>query len=363
MDLGWVRLEEADFPTGVSHFENALNASAGEEERGLALFGLGVAHSARNQNEQAEDAFLRSLEAMESAFGTNDVRLASVLYSLAAINQNRGDFGEAERYHRRTLQVQQATLDPDDPALAQTMANLASAIRLQGRQDESLVLLERADSVLSAWPNPDPVQLAVLRSNMGEALLGLGRLDEAEPLLFAALQVFTDYLGDSDAFTAGTRWALGDMAKERGELEEALRLYDTAFPILAETYEAGGSLLLVDSLTRVHRAVLEEVRESDPQSFDRDMRISAILAPTLAEARDIMTLLDAGQDFASVAEARSAGAGTGAGGDLGYFLPGELLPALDSVALELRIGERSDIVETEAGFFIIEKTDESWRRR
>ena len=77
----------------------------------------------------------------------------------------------------------------------------------------------------------------------------------------------------------------------------------------------------------------------------------------------VLGLLDSGQDFATVAEARSTGPGTDVGGDLGYFLPGELLPSLDSVALELRVGERSNIIETEAGFFIIKKTEDGWRRR
>ncbi len=83
-------------------------------------------------------------------------------------------------------------------------------------------------------------------------------------------------------------------------------------------------------------------QESGPR-----VRISAIVVPTRTEAQELFERLNAGEDFATLG-----------GGDLGYFGPGELITELNVVALELQVGQHSDIIETGQGFFIIKKTDE-----
>jgi peptidyl-prolyl cis-trans isomerase D len=73
-----------------------------------------------------------------------------------------------------------------------------------------------------------------------------------------------------------------------------------------------------------------------------------------ARAKAVMARLDAGEDFAALAEEASDDPGSAAnGGDLGYFARGQMVPEFDKVAFELEPGTRSELVSTSFGLHII----------
>lgn len=79
---------------------------------------------------------------------------------------------------------------------------------------------------------------------------------------------------------------------------------------------------------------------------------------TIDEARKIAQGLRdrimRGEDFAKVAEERSDDPGSKVkGGDLGYFLKGQMTPPFEAVAFSLPVGQVSELVETEFGIHII----------
>lgn len=74
----------------------------------------------------------------------------------------------------------------------------------------------------------------------------------------------------------------------------------------------------------------------------------------LAKARDILTQLRHGADFAELARHYSQDAGSAQqGGELGWFRPGQMVPAFERAAYALKPGQISGIVETPFGFHII----------
>ena len=89
-----------------------------------------------------------------------------------------------------------------------------------------------------------------------------------------------------------------------------------------------------------------------------EMRISIILVKTKSIAQKIMKKLDDGGDFAAIARQYSTGPGKEEGGDLGYFTQEDMMEELKSIAMNLKIGEYSRLVETGEGYFILMKTDE-----
>ncbi len=66
-----------------------------------------------------------------------------------------------------------------------------------------------------------------------------------------------------------------------------------------------------------------------------------------------------GADFAELAKANSSCLSASNGGDLDFVPRGKTTPAFEKALFELKVGEVSDIVETNYGFHIIKATDHS----
>ncbi len=81
---------------------------------------------------------------------------------------------------------------------------------------------------------------------------------------------------------------------------------------------------------------------------------SHILVDDEATATDLKAQLDAGADFATLAQENSTDTGSGAqGGDLGCQAPGTFVPEFETAIDEATVGEVTDPVETEFGFHLI----------
>lgn len=77
-----------------------------------------------------------------------------------------------------------------------------------------------------------------------------------------------------------------------------------------------------------------------------------------ARGRAVLARLEAGEDFAVLAEELSDDPGSAAaGGDLGYFSRGQMVAEFDEVAFELEVGTHSDLVRTSYGIHIIQVED------
>lgn len=78
----------------------------------------------------------------------------------------------------------------------------------------------------------------------------------------------------------------------------------------------------------------------------------------LAEIQDIQARLEAGEDFAELAQAHSQDPGSAVnGGDLDFFESGMMVPEFDEVVFKMQVGEVSDIVKTDFGWHLIKLTD------
>ena len=87
------------------------------------------------------------------------------------------------------------------------------------------------------------------------------------------------------------------------------------------------------------------------------MRALHILVSTEEAAKQIITDLKNGKNFAELAKEKSKGPNAQKGGDLGIIQKGDLLEELDSAIRKLKNGEISGIVKSELGFHIFKRID------
>ncbi|MGB0678188.1 MAG: peptidylprolyl isomerase [Polyangiales bacterium] len=71
---------------------------------------------------------------------------------------------------------------------------------------------------------------------------------------------------------------------------------------------------------------------------------------------DLHTQVQAGEDFAQLAQNHSDCPSGSQGGELGTFGPGQMVPAFEKAAFGLPVGGVSDVIETDFGFHLIKRT-------
>jgi peptidyl-prolyl cis-trans isomerase C len=85
----------------------------------------------------------------------------------------------------------------------------------------------------------------------------------------------------------------------------------------------------------------------------REYHAAHILVKTEDEAKAIEKELKDGADFTELAKEKSTGPSASAGGDLGWFTKGHMVPEFENAAMALKPGEVSAPVKTQFGWHVI----------
>ena len=87
-----------------------------------------------------------------------------------------------------------------------------------------------------------------------------------------------------------------------------------------------------------------------------------ILVATADECKELMTKIEEGADFAELAGSHSSCPSGKKGGDLGEFLPGQMVPEFDDIVFSEELGKVHGPIKTDFGFHLIEimsRTDDA----
>lgn len=76
----------------------------------------------------------------------------------------------------------------------------------------------------------------------------------------------------------------------------------------------------------------------------------------LSQIKAVKGQLDDGGEFATLARQNSDCPSGRSGGDLGNFGRGQMVPAFEQAAFALQVGDVSDVVETDFGYHLIQRT-------
>ncbi|WP_177222069.1 peptidylprolyl isomerase [Paenibacillus sp. UNC496MF] len=123
---------------------------------------------------------------------------------------------------------------------------------------------------------------------------------------------------------------------------------------------------LLEPRVKVTDEEVKQYFEANREMYDQpeQVRASHILVSTEAEADDILKQLKGGADFAKLARDKSTDEGSkGAGGDLGYFERGAMVPEVEEAAFSLKVGELGGPIKSEYGYHVIKVTDHKAAKR
>jgi parvulin-like peptidyl-prolyl isomerase len=92
--------------------------------------------------------------------------------------------------------------------------------------------------------------------------------------------------------------------------------------------------------------------------YDGSLRSTATRSQEEAKQKisELKAEIDGGAEFADVARQHSDCPSSAQGGDLGSFGRGMMVPEFEDAAFDLDVGATSDVVETDFGYHLIQRT-------
>jgi len=154
-----------------------------------------------------------------------------------------------------------------------------------------------------------------------------------------------------------------DQLVQQLALAQSLQAVTTATQLTIDNQRNGllaGEALGVVAAAAVTDEALQAAYEAryantEPES---EYNASHILVATEEEAQALITELENGADFATLAQDKSTGPSGPNGGSLGWFSKGMMVPPFEAAVLELSPGEVSAPVQTQFGWHVV-KLNES----
>mgnify|MGYP006296472501 CR=1 FL=1 len=104
---------------------------------------------------------------------------------------------------------------------------------------------------------------------------------------------------------------------------------------------------------------VKEYYEANKAKFKAPEKVKAshILIASEEQAEEVVEELNNGLDFAEAAKKYSKCPSKDKGGDLGFFMKGQMVPEFEKAAFNMEIGEISEPVKTQFGYHIIKVED------
>ncbi|NTW99674.1 MAG: peptidylprolyl isomerase [Geobacteraceae bacterium] len=252
-------------------------------------------------------------------------------------------------------------------AAPSAVASIKVAVARVNGTDIYAVDLRRAKKVLLRGQNVPAEQQAAVDRQAVEQLISAELLYQA-----SAKQEIKDLDTQIDAKMAQGKArfkdekdflkAINDMEMDEKDLREYTRRELLISRFVDTTFA---------SKTVVSEAEIRSFYDKNLDKFKRDETVKAshilIGVDSTASADDkkkarekaekLRKELAGGADFAALAKGNSTCPSSQQGGDLGFFVKGQMVPPFEKAAFALKPGEISDVVETQFGYHIIKLTE------
>ncbi len=135
---------------------------------------------------------------------------------------------------------------------------------------------------------------------------------------------------------------------------------DLALPLALRIENERRAILATSEIGRVIEAAVteEDIQAAYDEAYGdveptQEYNASHILVETEEEAAELVTELEGGADFATLAQERSTGPSGPNGGELGWFGKGSMVPEFENEVISLEVGTVSAPVKTDFGWHVI----------
>ncbi len=275
---------------------------------------------------------------------------AIFLNRLASLYMQTGGYKQAAESLQKSL--------AEDPRQLPVYSALGEAFLAMGQLDSSIFYVEQA-SILA--PSSTKVH-----STLGYLYMQAGQSERARERLDRALVL--------DAKNAEAYRLYGYYYAEKDSVDQAIEQYQKLAELSPDNVEAYNNIAFLLAGVGRYAEALEYYKRAKDQAQDPylaqaitakieevqamlagEMRARYILVETEASAREILEKMAQGADFSQLAQQLSIAPNANQGGDLGFFRPGELMPEIEEVVGQLKIGEISSVVELPVGYIIVQR--------
>ena len=160
---------------------------------------------------------------------------------------------------------------------------------------------------------------------------------------------------------------LSEMILETLFLEEAAKKNIANDPEVKKLVNEAKKKIMIARLMDIEAQAKASVTNEEIEKFYNDnkdkfqsplqIRASQIQLETKEKAEEVLAKLKKGENFEQLAKEYSVDQTKDRGGDVGYFMKGQLIPEFENACFNMNKGETSGVVKTPLGYHIIKITD------
>ncbi|HHJ15080.1 MAG TPA: tetratricopeptide repeat protein [Gammaproteobacteria bacterium] len=229
----------------------------------------GIAYTA-GAYDRAEAYQLRVLEMARSAYGPDDLRLATLMDELGAVYFELNRYARTETLLRQGLAIREQGAGKMHPSLAGTLNDLAGFAMQDGRFDEAEQLLQRALHILEADAGTNLSNAAMAMHNLGDFYTNRKRFPEAQVLYRRATLVWEGLPEEERLDVAASLNELGRFYASQQRLDEAKPQFELVITLLSSDFGKDHSYVRT-AMSGLKALAAERQRRVEAREFSQKM--------------------------------------------------------------------------------------------
>ncbi len=187
-----------------------------------AMSGLATVYVEQGRLDEAYDLYSQVVEAKREVFGEHHEKTLGAMTNQAVLLVRMGRMDEARTRYELALQGFREQLGEDHPDTITCMQNLASFLNKTDDKEGAIALFEQALAARKRVLGDDHPKTIMTLTNLANSFKSVRALDRAEELYITALASWRRTLGDDHPQTLRAQSGLGGVRILMGRNEEAL---------------------------------------------------------------------------------------------------------------------------------------------